>query len=1231
VSGGDGRYQTDIPPGPFSLIVRRSGFLPGQISDDAALGETLELDYAMLRWSTGILPAQTTESGTASNHLEGLVTSSADGVPLAGAQVRVTSATATLTALSDDDGVFEINDIPVGPFSVAVSKTGFVPVSYEIDNTEAVDVRLEPALTAVGTATVIVATVQNPMTLEPEPDVRVTLLGPNLRFVSGPEGRLQFTTGAGRNSLRLEKAGYGDGLMVFDARPRPDGAPTVLTIPFPGAAGHGRFIAVSPGDIAIVRDRFSSRGISGAQVLIAGQTIVTDANGTFQIPTLPELDSHDLVASADNYEPQTLRISIAPGGNESVAFELVSQIRGSVSGMVRDEATQAGLSLATVKVAGAADLITHTNSDGSFLLDGIAPGTYGLEVTHPEYLAGTIPAVSVGAGTPSQADANLVHRPVVGGVRGRVLDADTNVAIAGAVVSHGALSITSDALGRYALAGLPAGMTTVSISAAGYPPSTLDVAVAADRDVDTPTTVGFDLPISAAGAPPSDLPVDVLLADGGRVSDPSGRLTLILPPLSINHDARVSVRLSDSPEVASGQTIPLDPSLQAPEIRAVGPEMQIRLEPLIPGGPIPRPVAPWILVHRYSATSAIAAGVSEDLLVPYVWNGTSFTMFQVVPYMHTVDAIDRVVVIAVNPGATSSGSPLFAGLVGKSLPMYAALDGPQPTASRFELSLLLGAPQSPPPAAAPFAFALVRDLRQAPQLANPELPETEPHPNSLPVIGIHGWEPGSFFSDSRPVEDPFEPPPRGDNRFVQIFTDLVQSTAGVYRPVWTSYNTRARAQATAWAMYSALSSSLDGPIQGLPSDPSDPNSGRFSSVDVFGFSKGGLVERSLLCKPSLGIRGAIALATPHHGALSGLRFLLDVPFFSFDPAYPPYVEPTPGDLVMTLREVIDAKSPGTAELLDYSDNDATENPYLSGLNRLPCSGSAAKMALISGNDGIALDPSLVIPLLGSPNVAFITAMEARGLLPDGTAALVAGLPQAAAAEILAPLLSAGTFLNLGESDGIVPVWSARGRDRDGNTLPAFAGLDDERLGNPDPAFFNHLNIGTSDRPLGPILTDSVLPTLTDWFTTTQEGSATDVSDPNGVPGARVYTATTRVEWFSAKAKITGFFQVLYAKDSAGAWRLLAGADLETGEVGEPAVDTEGQGNSLDVNANEKTVRDPIKYERATHYANGTPITWVETTVLTGTLPYTDPDGDPDDENVFPVNRLPRVGFQSARR
>ena len=131
-TASDGRYQTAIPSGAYAVTVRLSGFLPASGTDVAALGEIIETDHALLRWSTGSPSVTPTGSGAASSHLEGVVTQAADGQPLAGAQVRVTSATATLTAVSGADGAFAIDGIPVGPFSVAVSKTGYFPLSYEI-------------------------------------------------------------------------------------------------------------------------------------------------------------------------------------------------------------------------------------------------------------------------------------------------------------------------------------------------------------------------------------------------------------------------------------------------------------------------------------------------------------------------------------------------------------------------------------------------------------------------------------------------------------------------------------------------------------------------------------------------------------------------------------------------------------------------------------------------------------------------------------------------------------------------------------------------------------------------------------------------------------------------------------------------------------------------------------------------------------------------------------------
>ncbi len=1045
------------------------------------------------------------------------------GEPLAGAEARVTSSGGgTFTALSGADGMLEITGIPAGPFSIAVSKVGFFPLRYGVSDTGAVEVRVTPALRTVPSDVSVVATIENPTTRAPEPGVRVTLLGPNSRVISDAQGRLQYDHVApGRHSLRLEKQGYADAIGVFDALVREDGGPTVLTIPYPTAAGFGRFTAVSPGDTAHVRDRFSGRGIAGATITVEGQTIVADQDGAFTIPALSEADPHDLVASAGSYQPETQRIVIAPGGNEKVEFGLLSEVRGAVSGTVRDAATQAGISMATVQVAGSADQITHTNSDGSYLLDGVTPGTYPLEVTHPAYLAATTSAVTVVSEAEAHADAALTHRPTVGGLEGRVLDADTGAAIVGAVVSHGGLSTTSDALGRYSLAGLPAGMTAIDLAAPGYPATTRDVAIVADRDTATPTSVVRDLLIRNDGTGDPDMPVEIGLLTGGRVSDPTGRLTVILPSLSISEDARVTVRISSPPEVISGESLPLDPSLNAPVARAVGPEMTIRLEPLEPGGRIPRPVGPWILIQRYSAADAEAAGVTQDLLVPFVWNGLQFTAFETLPYVHAVDAVDRVVVIAIDPSTTESGAPVFAGMIGKSLPLYAATTGPQPTQSEFDLTVQLGAPAQSPPPVEPAPFSAVIDLRDN---SNLDIPSSKPHPNSYPLLVIHGWEPRRFWRDNEPVANPFDSE-GGDPRSAQMLRDVVSSVAGIYRPVWVTYNSRARAAATAGTVYSNLKGKLANVIRGIPADPNDPSSGRFSSVDLFGFSKGGFVGRSLLCQPEIDVLGAVLLATPHHGALNRLTPLLDLPWYIADPIAPQ--PPPPDEELPTIRRLLEEIAPGTAELLDYADGAApvdSGNPYLARLNRSPCSASAQTMSLLAGSDPYGKRVELVLPPMGRPSMGYLDGMELQQLLPPGLAESIAGLPPQERETALQIFFNLGAFAAGNPSDGIVPVWSAQGLDRNGIRVPAFFGVGPGGLVVPEPVALNHPNMGSAAQPLADVLPDHILPTLTAWYTTTQVGSPQEAVDATGKP---TYAVPTRVEWLSTRSRtFTGFTQVL---------------------------------------------------------------------------------------------------------
>ncbi len=1165
-SGSDGRYQTDVPAGPFTLVVRRSGFIPAYLSDDAAVGEILDMDAALLRWATGILPATLTGSGTAASHLEGLVTTAADGAPLAGAQVRVTSATATLTALSDGDGAFEISAIPVGPFSVAVSKPGFFPASYEIDHTEAVDVRLAPALRISPTDVAVVATVTNALTDAPESGVRATLLGPNMRVLSDAHGRFWFThVPIGTQSLRLEKPGYRDAIVQFDALPRADGGPTELALGFPVEAGRASSTAVAPGATGVVRDRFTDRGIGGAEVTVGGQTLTTAANGEFTLPTLDVLSEYDVVATAEDHDPQTIRIMVALNASDPLEFGLRSRRLGYVTGFVRDATSGLGIEGVSIRVGRSELLRARTDGAGRYELAAAPAGVHTLEASHPRYLPSVPSSVTVTGAEEAVRDFVLTRRPTTGGVEGTVTEEGSGAPIAGAVVSHAGTSDTTAADGRYTLSGLPSGLVGLSIDAPGYPPTVRTVAVDADIDASTPTTVVAEIALSLDAAEPTSATGEIRSALGGVVEMPGGRLRIEIPPLALAGDARVTLKLSDSPEVASGAPIPLDPGLGAPEVRALGSELQIRLEPLEAGGLVPKLIAPVILSARYSAGEAAAAGIDESALFPFGWDGTQFTLFRSVPYLHAVDEVNRRIVVGLDFSATESGEPLFAGVGGKALPLLAVVN-PIPGDLEQSFFLQLGARLEDFLAGTSATVVLV-DMRSDDEVRD------EIHANALPLLLIHGWDVKNLLFSTSPEDDPLD----DDPRFGQVIRDFLAATKKVYRPVFIGYNSRARAAETANALMGELHGAIEehDSIRGIPS-PSDPESGRFEFVDSFGFSKGGLVERSLQCYSSR-VRGMVALGSPHHGALQNL-----VP------------------LAGPLRDFIARISPGTADLLDYREMPTvaeSANPFLAKLNRTPCSAYVEALSLVAGTD------SIQIPLAGTLLEKWVDAAIEAEVLPESARDDAAAITEA---------LSLGNLTTGSSSDGIVPVWSAKAQDAGGFDVPALSAVAAGGLTQEDSAF-NHLRVGKQgDQALSTMMDDLLLPALSDWITVTE----VPPEDPNE-PTGRLPTTTAEgfvkktyeLEWHVPHGTISDVLPVVYGRDIEGEWHILSGANPESGDpdLGDSALLRLGEVNSRGIPDGGNGERPQIEINTVIPLAEvGRPSTFiVHTLVFLARLPYED--------------------------
>ena len=1107
-----GAFYALIPPGPYAIEFDKEGFETAGGTAVAPDGMTVEIDFAMLRWSTDTLSASSQQSSATSDHLAGVVTTASDSQPLAGALVDVVSSGGSLSAITAADGSFDISGIPLGPFSASFSKVGFMPITYQIDNTEAVDVRLTPALQVLPASITIVGTVTSGITGNPEPGVRTTVVGsaPGTTVTTDASGRYVLSNVAlGQQTIHFEEAGFQDGFAILDAEPTPDGSPKVFDMTFPSKTGKANPVVISSNAQGTVRDLLSGAPIPGATVTTAGQTVTSDAGGHFQLHGLPQA-ALAIVATAPNHGSQTILTVVVPNGPDSVDFQLRSTARGFVTGSIVDATTGQPVGGALVKIAGSHRLMAETTGVGSYTIAIVPPGIYSLEITQPSYAKATVAGVTVVDQQGTTLNASLLHRPTSGALQGKVTNLSTGAAVVGALVSaDSGQSATSQADGTYRLDAVPAGMVSLTIHATGFSDSARATAVTADADPNAPSVTAFDIALDNDTGSHEEASADISAASGGSISLHGGRLLIDIPPYSLTDDATVDVRLADTPHSQRGQPLALDPSLDAPEIRAIGPELSVRLESKTPGDPAPKFLGPIVLTLRYPGADASTAGIDEQTLFPFWFDGTEFTLLRSVPYFYAVDDVDKKVVVALDFTSTEAGTPVEVASTLKGASLLADLTDPnQAIEAVREFFITLGSK-----VAAPFSTA---GAAQVVSLDDANVADAVPvHVNALPLFVFHGWSiknilfANALMDANGVMQDP---------GYGAMVTDLRKATNGVYRPIFVSYNPRAPVAAAMNEVFRQLQGELGngGSIHGqLP--PDNPNGkALFTVVDAFGYSKGALAERELQCGFDI-IDGMVAIAGQHHGAFQNLEIALtalkttDVP----------------------IRALFDLLSPGTSELLDYPDGAPSvldPNPYLSELNTDPCSAPKSRLSLIAGTDSTSF-LSLFTP--GQLNKVIDGLVTSKTISNDQRTDL----------EHIANILSLGGLASspFELNDSVVPLSSATARTHSGDRISAFDGLSegDSLTEHTDP--FNHITMGQrgSAVEVANIL-DQVLPPLTDWVV--QTATTRPQFTPPSLTNRGSYSVDILVDYHIPNKTISALLAVVYGKDPSGNWHVLQGAD-----------------------------------------------------------------------------------------
>jgi hypothetical protein len=199
-----------------------------------------------------------------------------------------------------------------------------------------------------------------------------------------------------------------------------------------------------------------------------------------------------------------------------------------------------------------------------------------------------------------------------------------------------------------------------------------------------------------------------------------------------------------------------------------------------------------------------------------------------------------------------------------------------------------------------------------------------------------------------------------------MLEDIVDATNGVYRPVFVSYNTKAKIAATGGKLAEKIFGEYlnqKAKIKGLPADPANPDSGSFSYLDTFSYSMGGIVARSFRNKSTVNmVHNMVMIAPPNHGTINLLNHLSkNNPFF------------------LALINNLKWLNFGGTDMLDYDDVSAAgreQNPFLYDLNS-PINSSAVSplgdMTLFAGNNetGFGKFGPYLNALLDSPNDSLV--------------------------------------------------------------------------------------------------------------------------------------------------------------------------------------------------------------------------------------------------------------------
>ncbi|MFS0766942.1 carboxypeptidase regulatory-like domain-containing protein [Peribacillus phoenicis] len=456
-----GVYRIEgLDTGTYSLVVINERF------QRQTLGFTVESNQTVIL-NASLSPNPGFIVGTVSNIQQGL--------PISGAAVQLFPSESIIPvaeAVTGQNGTFTIVGLEPGDYSVVATASNFGSVTVGAvviaDGTTSVAIQLTP-LPAVISGQV------TDLSGNKIPNATVRVLDQNQNVVG---------TGATdlNGNYSIGNLAPGTFTVVASAPNFGTALQGVTVVAAQELTGINLALQANPGSITgQVTNSSTAAPIAGATVAIRSlqgnsgavvQSVNTDQFGKYLAQNLAP-GVYSVTVTKSGFAQQTQTVTVASNQSAAANFALLPDT-GSISGNIRDgngnPITGGNVFIRVFDSNGVLIKSVTAQSDGTYGILDLAPGTYNLVAEAPNYSASTVTTV-VEANQTTALDIQLAPNPA--SVIGQVLIQGMNTPLQGAVVTssvNGQLiaSTVTDVNGNFQLTNLPPGNVEIAVSQPGF-------------------------------------------------------------------------------------------------------------------------------------------------------------------------------------------------------------------------------------------------------------------------------------------------------------------------------------------------------------------------------------------------------------------------------------------------------------------------------------------------------------------------------------------------------------------------------------------------------------------------------------------------------------------------------------------------------------------------------------------------------------------------------------------